>query len=243
MRTDVGGRGGGGVRVIYLTGDIHGNYDIRKLATRGLTDQAIAPSEGDYLIVCGDFGLVWNKRQNSEERYWLRWLAKKPWTTLFVDGNHENFDRLDAYPVEEWCGGLVHPVHEKVYHLMRAQVYELEGERLFTLGGARSHDMPWRKEGVSWWPRELPSDDELRQAEAALDACGRTVDVVVTHCAPTLVQGRIDPTFDADRLTDYLEHVRETVSFERWFFGHYHVDRDYDDGFSALYERVVPLTL
>ena len=44
-------------------------------------------------------------------------------------------------------------------------------------------------------------------------------------------------------LTDYLEHVRETVSFERWFFGHYHVDRDYDDGFSALYERVVPLTL
>lgn len=65
----------------------------------------------------------------------------------------------------------------------------------------------------------------------------------MTHCAPTLVQGRIDPTFDADRLTDYLEHVRETVSFERWFFGHYHVDRDYDDGFNALYERVVPLAL
>ena len=109
-----------------------------------------------------------------------------------------------------------------------------------TLGGAHSHDMPWRKEGVSWWPQEMPSDDELRQSEAALDACGRSVDVVVTHCAPTLVQGRIDPTFETDRLTDYLEHVRETVSFKRWFFGHYHLDRDYDDGFSALYERVVP---
>ena len=81
----------------------------------------------------------------------------------------------------------------------------------------------------------MPSDDELRQSEAALDACGRSVDVVVTHCAPTLVQGRIDPTFETDRLTDYLEHVRETVSFKRWFFGHYHLDRDYDDGFSALY--------
>ena len=226
--------------MIYLTGDIHGQYDIHKLATRGLANQDIAPKEGDFLVVCGDFGLVWNKRQNSEERYWLRGLAKKPWTTLFVDGNHENFDRLGAYPTEEWNGGLVHPVHEKVYHLMRGQTYDLEGVRLFTLGGAHSHDMPWRKEGVSWWPQEMPSDDELRQSEAALDACGRSVDVVVTHCAPTLVQGRIDPTFETDRLTDYLEHVRETVSFKRWFFGHYHLDRDYDDGFSALYERVVP---
>ena len=93
--------------MIYLTGDIHGQYDIHKLATRGLANQDIAPKEGDFLVVCGDFGLVWNKRQNSEERYWLRWLAKKPWTTLFVDGNHENFDRLGRVPdrgVERWPG-------------------------------------------------------------------------------------------------------------------------------------------
>jgi hypothetical protein len=229
--------------MLYFTGDIHGGIDIRKLSTAGLTAQSVAPTEDDFLVICGDFGLVWNKRQNSEERYWLRWLAKKPWTTLFVDGNHENFDRLNALPVEEWHGGLVHPVHEKVLHLMRGQAYDVCGMSLFAMGGARSTDKAWRKEGISWWPQEMPSDEDFDRAEAALDAHGRTVDVVVTHCAPTMVQYRLNRAFEPDRMTDWLEHLRDTVSFKRWYFGHYHLDRDFADGFSALYERIVPLGL
>lgn len=229
--------------MIYLTGDVHGGHDIRKLSSRGLAGQGANPQEGDCLIVCGDFGLVWFRQQNSEERYWLRWLAKKPWTTLFVDGNHENFDRLDAYPVETWHGGLVHPVHEKVYHLMRGQVYDIGGVSVFAMGGARSTDRAWRKEGVSWWPQEMPSEEDFAQAEAALDVHGRTVDVVVTHCAPTMVQYRLDCAFEPDRMTDWLERLRGTVSFKRWYFGHYHRDHDFADGFSALYERTVPLDL
>ena len=78
-------------------------------------------------LICGDFGGVWNKdRESKMETSALDWLDGKAFTTLFVDGNHENFDRLYAYPVEMWHGGKVHKIHPSVIHLMRGQIFELE---------------------------------------------------------------------------------------------------------------------
>ena len=228
--------------MIYLTGDTHGTIEIGKLSRANLAVERVEPGEGDFVIILGDFGLVFAPDgQSAEERWWLKWLDEKPWTTLFIDGNHENFARLNALPEEEWRGGRVHRVSESVLHLMRAQIFEIDGRSFFTMGGAASHDRQFRKEGRSWWPEELPSEEELARADAALDGCGRRVDYVLTHCAPTLVQGRINPTFLPDRLTEYLQHVRDTTEFGRWYFGHYHVDRECDDGFIALYDCVVPI--
>lgn len=228
--------------MIYLTGDTHGTIEIGKLSRANLAVERVEPGEGDFVIILGDFGLVFAPDgQSAEERWWLKWLDEKPWTTLFIDGNHENFARLNALPEEEWRGGRVHRVSESVLHLMRAQIFEIDGRSFFTMGGAASHDRQFRKEGRSWWPEELPSEEELARADAALDGCGRRVDYVLTHCAPTLVQGRINPTFLPDRLTEYLQHVRDTTAFGRWYFGHYHVDREYDDGFCALYDCVLPI--
>lgn len=228
--------------MIYLTGDTHGTIEIGKLSRANLAVERVEPGEGDFVIILGDFGLVFAPDgQSAEERWWLKWLDEKPWTTLFVDGNHENFARLNALPEEEWRGGRVHRVSESVLHLMRGQIFEIDGRSFFTMGGAASHDRQFRKEGRSWWPEELPSEEELARADAALDGCGRRVDYVLTHCAPTLVQGRINPTFLPDRLTEYLQHVRDTTAFHSWYFGHYHIDREYDDGFCALYDCVIPI--
>lgn len=228
--------------MIYLTGDTHGTIEIGKLSRANLAVERVEPGEGDFVIILGDFGLVFAPDgQSAEERWWLKWLDEKPWTTLFIDGNHENFAHLNALPEEEWRGGRVHRVSESVLHLMRGQIFEIDGRSFFTMGGAASHDRQFRKEGRSWWPEELPSEEELARADAALDGCGRRVDYVLTHCAPTLVQGRINPTFLPDRLTEYLQHVRDTTAFHRWYFGHYHVDREYDDGFCALYDCVLPI--
>lgn len=228
--------------MIYLTGDTHGTIEIGKLSRANLAVERVEPGEGDFVIILGDFGLVFAPDgQSAEERWWLKWLDEKPWITLFVDGNHENFARLNALPEEEWRGGRVHRVSESVLHLMRGQIFEIDGRSFFTMGGAASHDRQFRKEGRSWWPEELPSEEELTRADAALDGCGRRVDYVLTHCAPTLVQGRINPTFLPDRLTEYLQHVRDTTAFHRWYFGHYHIDREYDDGFCALYDCVLPI--
>lgn len=63
----------------------------------------------------------------------------------------------------------------------------------------------------------------------------------IGHCAPSLIQGRLNPTYKTDRLTEYFEYVRETVRFKHWYFGHYHEDVDFDDGFSCLLDRVLSL--
>ena len=124
--------------MIYITGDIHASVDIGKLSTKRFPQQKTLSKE-DYLIICGDFGLVWDN--SNTDLYWRNWLAGKPFTTLWVDGNHENFDRLYNYPVEEWNGGKVHKIRPSVIHLMRGQIYQIEEKKIFTFGGASRHDI------------------------------------------------------------------------------------------------------
>jgi len=215
------------------------------------------------MIICGDFGGVWSG--SKEENYWLDWLEAKPFTTLFVDGNHENFQMLNALPQTEWHGGRVHRVREHILHLMRGQVFELKGLTWFTMGGARSHDaadgildpaapdfkrqygrkrrmrQQVRVLGRSWWPAEMPADDEYQEAMANLDKHGWRVDCVLTHCAPTSIAKKIAPAYGSDDLTDFLEIVKERSEFGFWFFGHYHDDREVNEKFILQWERIFEL--
>lgn len=117
--------------MIYITGDCHSNFE--RFNTRNFPEQK-EMTKDDYVIICGDFGGVWNKDGESKmETSVLDWLDGKAFTTLFVDGNHENFDRLYAYPVEMWHGGKVHKIRSSVIHLMRGQIFELEEKRYLLL--------------------------------------------------------------------------------------------------------------
>jgi len=106
--------------LIFVTGDIHGSRDIQKLSASNFPMQPQLSRE-DFVIICGDFGLVW--QDCAEERRWLNWLEEKPWTTLWVDGNHENFDRLHTYPATEWHGGKIQKIMPHVFHLCRGQIF------------------------------------------------------------------------------------------------------------------------
>ena len=127
--------------MIYITGDTHG--DVTRFSMDNFPEQKTFTDQNEnYVIICGDFGLVWNYlTETSSEKYWLNWLENKKFTTLFVDGNHEAFTRLYDYPVKEWNGGLVHEIRPHVFHLMRGQVFNIDGCTIFTFGGARSHDI------------------------------------------------------------------------------------------------------
>ena len=90
------------VMAVWITGDIHGNP--QRFSTDNFPEQK-EMTKDDVVIILGDFGLVWDySGENKTEKYWLDWLENKPFTTLFVDGNHDNFDRLDDYPIEQWHG-------------------------------------------------------------------------------------------------------------------------------------------
>lgn len=133
--------------MIYITGDLHADHGISKLDNKNFK-KGLSLTKDDYLIITGDFGLVWDKSKRQE--YWRKWLNNKPYTTLFVDGNHECFDQLDAMPLVEWNGGKVHFVEDSIIHLTRGQIFNLQGKRFFTFGGADSIDKHSRLEGISW---------------------------------------------------------------------------------------------
>ena len=90
--------------MIFITGDVHGEYDLRKFGKEEFTIQSELTKK-DYMIICGDFGFLWD--ESKTEKYWLRWLERKPWTTLWIDGNHENYNLLKRYKIEDWNGGQI----------------------------------------------------------------------------------------------------------------------------------------
>ncbi len=225
--------------MIFITGDTHIPIDINKLSTTKFPKQKYL-SEEDYVIVCGDFGGVWD--HSHEERYWLKWLASKNFTTLFIDGNHENHQMLnDEFPVIQFCGGNAHKINDKILHLMRGQVYSIGEKKLFTMGGASSHDKESRKEGKNWWSQEMPSENEYQTAAHNLQASGWQVDFVITHCAPNSIQSQVKDGYEESELTDFLESVKEKLTFDKWFFGHYHVDKQIADKYICIFEKIVEL--
>ena len=224
--------------MIYITGDTHIPIDITKLSSKRFPEQK-KMTEKDYLIICGDFGGIFTG--DNEEKYWLKWLSDKKFTTLFIDGNHENFDLLSSFPEIEFHGGKAHKISDKIYHLMRGQVFEIDGKKIFALGGASSHDKEYRTEGKNWWKAELPSEHEYQNALDNLKKSNNMVDIIISHCAPTDVQYEIDPLYKADSLTDFLQDIKNSVRYTKWFFGHYHVDLTVDEKHTAMYDKIVLL--
>ena len=87
---------------VFLTGDTHRDLDWDKLDPEW-NPRAAFMGAGDHLIILGDFGAVWNGGKNDD--YCLDWYQSRKYTTLFVPGNHENYEALRKYPEEKYCGG------------------------------------------------------------------------------------------------------------------------------------------
>ena len=251
--------------MIYITGDCHS--DFQRFSTNIFPEQ-LEMTKDDYVIICGDFGGVWEKDgESSREKWWLNWLEEKSYTTLFVDGNHENFDRLYSYPIGEWHGGKVHKIRNSVIHLMRGQVFEIDEKKIFTFGGARSHDIsggilelddpdfrlkkkkldqgwkPYRINHLSWWKREMPTQEEMEEGRKNLEKNDNAVDFIVSHCCASSTAALISHgEYKPDVLTMYLEEIRQTVTFKKWFFGHYHDNKNINAEEILLYEQTVRIS-
>ena len=229
--------------MIYLTGDTHIPIDISKLNTTNFPEQK-QMTRDDYVIVLGDFGLLWH--EDKEYRHWLKWLREKPFTILWIDGNHENHDWIRSLPVETWHGGKIHRIADNIFHLMRGQVFDIEGKRFLTMGGAQSTDKKFRLEGKSWWAGEVPSEVEgfeAMQNLQKLHAAGETVDYVLTHTCPRFLVSIMFAAYDnCDPTTRLLDAIHLEVRDEitGCYFGHWHEDSDLEK-YHCLYERVLRL--
>lgn len=251
---------------IYLTGDIHAN-PIRLSTDNFYEQKEMNNQEKNFVIILGDFGLVWNRDEESKtEKYWLDWLENKSFTTLFIDGNHENFDRLYTYPVKEWNGGYIHEIRPHVLHLMRGQVFTIEGKKFFTFGGASSHDVQngildyddpdwrykakaldkqgkymYRIKGLSWWDQELPTKEEMNTGTINLANNNWEVDFILSHSPSTselyLMGGK--GLYEPDILSNYLEEIKATTEYKKHIFGHMHMNSAINDKDICLYEQII----
>lgn len=216
--------------MIFVTGDLHGDQSrlVYSKWEKELT-------KDDYLIVCGDFGFIFDN--DYSENCFLDDLEKRPYKLLFVDGNHENFDAIFQYPVEIWNGGKVHRIRNNTFHLMRGQVFEIEGKTFFTMGGAYSIDKYMREQGVSWWNQELPTNEEYEEAITNLKRANMKVDYVITHTMPKEMVLRLGKYPDAHdmELTGFLEWVMYEVDFRHWYCGHWHEQKDLTENFTILF--------
>ena len=253
---------------VWITGDIHA--DPKRLGTKIFYEQKTFSGKKDEhtVIIAGDFGIVWDwKGETKNEKYLLNWLEEKPFTTVFVDGNHEDHQRLATYPVREWNGGKVHEIRPHVLHLMRGEIYTIEGETYFAFGGAASHDISdgildgndrnwklkakelreqerymYRVKGISWWEEELPNQEEMENGLSNLERYHYRVDYMITHSPPASVLALLGrSSYKQDILTEYLENIKQRVEYKYWFMGHMHVNEKITNKDIILYEQIIKI--
>lgn len=231
--------------MIYVTGDIHGRSSLGRIYNLSYRLEG-GKAEDNYLVVLGDFGLIWSDRKRNPQGYtaderMLDDMESLPFTVLFIDGNHENFHRLAEYPVESWHGGKVARIRKNILHLKRGQVFELEGVTFLALGGAESLDKLLRTAGISWWEEESITDDDMSEARKNLASHGGKVDYVLTHTAPARISRRIVGREYEEKPSDsLLSELAGEIRFKRWYFGHHHTDCKLGR-YSALYSDIKEL--
>jgi predicted phosphodiesterase len=154
-------------QILAVAGDWHANLHW------GTGIIAMAKERGaDVLVHLGDFGWQFTD-------YYLDGLSQAlgDMPLVFIDGNHENHDWLDAQPVDPATGLRI--LRHNIAHLPRGTRWEWGGVRFLAVGGAHSVDRPSRTPGASWWSQEVLSEDDIDRCVA-----GGLTDVMFSHDCP-----------------------------------------------------------
>ena len=216
----------------FLKGDIHGNlFEIIDFINR------FNLGKNDNIIILGDCGIAWRKDKKDLAQNIKLWNECGNGVKLyFIDGNHENFNILNSLPIENNMGKIA----DNIYHLRRGQVYEFENKKILVCGGADSIDKYRRIENFTWWKEEAISQETIDDIPAG------HYDYVLTHCCPRSIfeKNRIYLStlqfLDENKINhnseDMLEQLKNKITFDHWFFGHYHINRNLDEKFTCLFE-------
>lgn len=221
--------------MVYITGDTHGDiswFKNPKLKKLG---------EKDILIICGDFGFLWNPKSEAEKKN-LEILKSKKYTICFLDGAHENFDMLDAYTPYRWKGGNAHKIANNIFHLMRGEIFTLDNKTFFVMGGGESDDRDMREPGVSWWEEEMPNAEEIKNAEDNLKDVNYNVNYILSYEAPAVAKDflklHLKEAAKISPLNTYLQELTKNVDYYHWYFGSLHTDLQISKKMTAVFNEI-----
>lgn len=200
---------------VLILGDVHGCWSHMNTV---IADAIKQHPDITHIVQVGDFGYGWpgikpfkaSKGFLTDEEMAVYDAAVKLW----IDGNHENHDRLDA------DHGAWQPDWS---HMKRGSVLTVDGYCLLFHGGATSADKQRRIEGVSWWRQESISYGKTRELLSELEG---PIHAVFSHEHPAAIPYS-DERYGPDDLIGMadkraLDAIRLHVRPEFWFFGHHH---------------------
>jgi len=219
--------------MIYVTGDTHRNDISRFKNFKGVT-------KDDKVIILGDHGFIWNNEVEKNNEV-CAVIEQFPFTTIVLDGNHENHEVLKDYDIVDGFRGKVSKLSKEIVWLRRGEVYLIEGQRIFVMGGAYSIDKEYRTYMESWWPEELPNSSEYANALKNLDNCNWEVDYVLTHTASHYSAQTLGYEGLDQGLNKFFDTLEENLKFKHWYFGHFHHNRTIDSKHTCLYQAILPL--
>jgi predicted phosphodiesterase len=224
---------------LLVTGDTHGEQARLAYIARYM-------QKGDILFEAGDFGYLFcNDKDEAEFLNDVQnFLENKQAYIVFVDGNHEAHAALNALLVEEWCGARVHKLRERIIHVLRGEILHIRGRKIFCFGGAFSIDRAYRELNKSYWLEELPTDSDYENGNKNLESCGFQVDYILTHTCPLSTVFSLNGRHNSKEelpLQNYLEWVREKVTYDTWYFGHWHTDERLWKNQVALFYDVIDM--
>ena len=223
--------------MVYITGDMHGDlsrlYDkeFRKLKA------------GDVLIVCGDFGYIFSG--DKQEKSAVNFFASRRFVTAFIEGTHDNLDRIYRARSTMWHGGMVHRIKGNLLHLCRGQIFKIQGNTYFTFGGGESSDKDMRLPAGNWWREEEPTPAEMADGARVLDEAGLKVDYFITHEPPSIVKSsmllRRGESDNTNKINGYFEEIGRSCEFRHWYFGSLHEDRVITDRYTCVFKKLLPV--
>ena len=230
---------------IFLMGDIHGKWQfVENLCKK--KDTTIE----DKVILLGDTGLnfftgddAWRNKNIKKK------LAKLPITIIAMRGNHDG--RIyPLFKVQEWnwkmYEGNILFYEEKysniLYMFDEVSTYTFDGCLFVAIPGAYSVDKYYRlQQGWTWHEDEMLTLEEMENGRKILnglieiqnsEAEARPI-IIISHTCPAIYEPtdlflpHVDQSMVDKTMERYLGEFEYNVNYDAWFWGHYHVNRDY----------------
>ena len=215
--------------MVYITGDIHG--DPMRIYVFAKKHKL---TKNDMVIILGDVGANYYGDERDERT--KENLSKVRVPILCIHGNHEMRPwEADGYTLVKWNGGKVW-VQEKYPQLLFAkdgEIYTIDGKRYIAIGGAYSVDSYWRiKHHAGWWESEQPTEEIKKFVEKQLQV--NEIDIILSHTCPRKYEPIeaflpfIDQSSVDTNTEDWLDSIEETVNYQAWYCGHWHIEKDID---------------
>ena len=241
------------IKNIWIMGDVHGDWlPIRNFYMHHKNELSKDFRE-NILIILGDFG--GNFYLNKKDDKFKDKIEYYPLTYFVIRGNHEERPSVLAknYPSdwhkEKFFGNTVwnEDKHPRIlYALDQGGEYEIAGKSVLVIPGAYSVDKWYRIQNHwSWFPEEQLNEKEQIDI---LNNLKPHYDYILSHTCPHIWHQYINDLFLSSidqsqidySMEDFLNKIAAAASWQHWYWGHYHDDRDIPENATMLYHLAIP---